>query len=474
MTDDLQDRIVGTIMGVFIGDALGMGVHWQYDLDVLERTRGYVTDYLDPLPGTFHSGTWDAPAPGKKLLAGQLEQQGVIDKILLESLAEYGALNQSDFLHRFQEIILLDPTMDGTRYGGGYGWTDKSICDIYKARIVDKKPWEQCAPPRSDTPDSIVRAALIAALYFQTPREMAVQVQRHATYATGDSSIHSHAVAFASMIAAILHADLPLDNTLSNALYNQAGKSLPYSTIYSEKDFDPTYGIYSEPDSLLWFGRISKGLHDNQDFLPVKPHRGVLLYGQFCAFFASLSSAYYCAARFPDNFEDAILCSVNGGGQTTMRSSLVGALLGAKVGLQGIPTRFIQGLDDHDYLLELSQSIADAAIRGQNESDVWNWPDDKDDDQDQKDVLAKIGRHDGGKGGKVAVEAIAWNNGEIHAQFYPNYGFLQRPESAEWIPLVASFLVGISVALIVPLAYGSIRRRVGVNIRKYQQYEQIA
>lgn len=103
-------------------------------------------------------------------------------------------------------------------------------------------------------------------------------------------------------------------------------------------------------------------------------HRGILLYGQFCAHFATLPSAYYCTARFPNNFEDAVLCSVNGGGQTTMRTSLVGALLGARVGLSGIPSRFLKGLEHSDYLISLAETIADAAWNKNNTSDKWFWP----------------------------------------------------------------------------------------------------
>lgn len=139
----LKDRIAGSILGVFIGDALGVGVHWQYDLEKLEADRGFVTGYLDPLPGTYHSGTPDAPGRGK-LQAGQLEQQGVIDKLLLESLAEKKQLDQQDFLNRFEAVILRDPTMDGTRKGGRYGWTDKSICEIYDCRITQNLPWSVC------------------------------------------------------------------------------------------------------------------------------------------------------------------------------------------------------------------------------------------------------------------------------------------------------------------------------------------
>jgi hypothetical protein len=30
-----KDRAVGAVMGTFIGDALGVGPHWYYDLDQL-------------------------------------------------------------------------------------------------------------------------------------------------------------------------------------------------------------------------------------------------------------------------------------------------------------------------------------------------------------------------------------------------------------------------------------------------------
>lgn len=247
----LKDRIQGAILGVFIGDALGVGVHWQYDLAKLEADRGYVTDYLDPLPGSYHSGTEDAPGRGK-LTAGQLEQQGAIDKLLLESLAEKLQLDQNDFLDRFEKVILRDPAMDGTRQGGSHGWTDKSVCDIYECRIVQNKPWPECAAPRSDTPDPVVRAALIAPLYYQNPMEMAVAIQKHAKAATLDDSVQAHSVAFGSMVAVTIQG-IPLTHKMRDFLYQQPGRSLPYtSIIQSNKNSNTDYGRFSEPDSLLW------------------------------------------------------------------------------------------------------------------------------------------------------------------------------------------------------------------------------
>ena len=455
----LKDRISGAILGVFIGDALGVGVHWQYDLERLEADRGFVTGYLDPLPGTYHSGTPDAPGRGK-LRAGQLEQQGVIDKLLLESLVENRGLIQQDFLDRFEEVILKDPTMDGTRAGGSYGWTDKSICEIYQCRITDQRPWSECTPPRSDTPDSIVRAALIAALYVQTPREMANQVQVHAKAATLDSSVQSHSVAFASMIGAALQG-VPLDHRMREFLYQQPGRSLPFSSLLSTTDYDPDYGHYTEPDSLLWFGSIAQGIELFKD--SIQPaHRGVLLYGQFCAFFASVPSAYYCALRFPESFEDAVLCSVNGGGQNTMRTSLTGALLGAHVGLSNIPTRFLDGLEHSKELVDLAHQLAEIAVHRTSHHDEWFWPS----EADTNFTIGGPAHHLSTTLKNNNHEATTFTTAAIQSQIAPTE-IVEAPASL----LVPSFFIIVALGfLVVPLRWYQSKR----HTRAWDQYEVVS
>ena len=69
-----------------------------------------------------------------------------------------------------------------------------------------------------------------------------------------------------------------------------------------------------------------------------------LVYGMPCSIVCVLPAAYYLAARFQNNFEQAVLHAVNGGGQNMSRAMLAGALVGAQVGVSGIPQRFIDGL----------------------------------------------------------------------------------------------------------------------------------
>jgi ADP-ribosylglycohydrolase len=88
-----------------------------------------------------------------------------------------------------------------------------------------------------------------------------------------------------------------------------------------------------------------------------------IVYGMPCAIYHQLPAVYYLAARFHDDFESAVLHAVNGGGQNQARATLAGALVGAQVGLTGIPQRFIDGLEDSAALVRQATDLA-AAVEG--------------------------------------------------------------------------------------------------------------
>ena len=76
-----KDRAIGAIMGTFIGDALGVGPHWYYDMDQLKKDYGeWIDDYTSPKAGRYHMG----------LTAGENSQTGQVVGFLLESLAGLG------------------------------------------------------------------------------------------------------------------------------------------------------------------------------------------------------------------------------------------------------------------------------------------------------------------------------------------------------------------------------------------------
>ncbi len=55
-------------------------------------------------------------------------------------------------------------------------------------------------------------------------------------------------------------------------------------------------------------------------------------------------AALYLAWKYADDFESGVVANAMVGGDNCHRAGVVGALLGAAVGLGGIPKRFLDGL----------------------------------------------------------------------------------------------------------------------------------
>jgi hypothetical protein len=119
----------------------------------------------------------------------------------------------------------------------------------------------------------------------------------------------------------------------------------------------PRAGRFASPDALPSPSYMAAAAADPE--IRIEPAWKVsMVYGMPCAIYHQLPAAYYLAARFHDDFEQAVLHSVNGGGQNQARTILTGALVGAQTGLSGIPKRFLDDLEEGREILELADKLA--------------------------------------------------------------------------------------------------------------------
>jgi hypothetical protein len=117
-------------------------------------------------------------------------------------------------------------------------------------------------------------------------------------------------------------------------------------------------GNFSSPDALLTPHYMALAALDPG--IQIEPAWKVaLVYGLPCAIYHVLPAAYYLASRFADDFESGVLAAINGGGQNMSRAMLTGALIGAQVGLSGIPQHFIDGLENGGELAAWAQALGD-------------------------------------------------------------------------------------------------------------------
>jgi hypothetical protein len=119
----------------------------------------------------------------------------------------------------------------------------------------------------------------------------------------------------------------------------------------------PRAGRFASPDALLSPSYMAAAAADPE--IRIEPAwKAAIVYGMPCAIYHQLPAAYYLAARFPGDYESAVLHAVNGGGQNQARAILVGALTGAQTGFSGIPQRFLTGLEGSTELIKLSMDLA--------------------------------------------------------------------------------------------------------------------
>jgi len=318
-----KDRAMGAIVGTYVGDALGLGPHWYYDLEDQREAYGdWITDYAAPYPDRYHAGC----------KAGDVSQTGQVSLLLLESLAEQGAYDEGAFTGKLDAFL---GTLDGTPDGGRY--TDIAMREVWEARNKDIA-WGEAAG-MSDSGEAAIRGVMLAARYADKPRDLAAHAMANIHLTHAEPFVKGQSLGFVLSVCRLIRG-----KTLESS-----GKSL---MGWAQKEVDRALiDIFLQPGFM----------HDaatSSEITVEPPHAVAQLYGLACQLGFMLPAAYYLASRFPDDFETAVLTAVNGGGSNMGRASLTGALSGAMVGIQGIPQRFIDGLVDKDEILSNAEKVA--------------------------------------------------------------------------------------------------------------------
>lgn len=358
--EQIRDRAAGALMGAWIGDGLGLGPHWYYDLKELRRDYGdWITGYTDPKPDRYHGG----------MKGGQLSQSGIILELTARSLTERGEYDQADFCRRMDEDLF--PLLNGEPAHGPGGYTSQSIREAWRRRVEQGLPWGETAG-HADTTEALERVLAIAIRYALDPGRMAEAVSRNTALTQSDEVVAAMTVAFCAALGLVVKGS-KFNRVISGKLMKLVKDGvLPFHAVTRDNlqpprpgDPDPPRaGRFSSPDALLSPGYMAAAAEDPD--IRIEPAWKVsLVYGMPCAIYHMLPAAYYLAARFPDDFESAVLHAVNGGGQNQVRAMLTGALVGAQVGLSGIPERFTEGLEKGDELKALALKLAGQAAAEQ-------------------------------------------------------------------------------------------------------------
>ncbi|MBS1214124.1 MAG: ADP-ribosylglycohydrolase, partial [Proteobacteria bacterium] len=210
----------------------------------------------------------------------------------------------------------------------------------------------------------------LAVRYAFEPARLATAIAGNACLTQIDETVVAMTVAYGAVLGQLVQGH-KLDAELSGRLMMLVKTgALPFHAVTRDKlqpprrsePEPPRAGRFASPDALLTPSYMAAAAVDPD--IRIDPAWKVsLVYGMPCAIYHQLPAAYYLAARFRGDFVSAVLHAVNGGGQNQARAMLTGALVGAQVGLSGIPRRFVGGLEDSETLLALAVQLADNLVR---------------------------------------------------------------------------------------------------------------
>jgi ADP-ribosyl-[dinitrogen reductase] hydrolase len=332
-----KERVQGAIVGSLIGDALGLGCHWYYDVAAMRRDFGDCVDgYRDGLPGRSDRYGYVAKWRHKfGLRAGDLSQTGEISALLLESCALRGHYEEADFCARLDTLFT---ELDGTELSGRY--SDHAVRDTWANRQAGM-PWG-AAGSAIDTAEAAIWNVVHVAQAGGDMRALATNVHACAQLTHNNPYITGCSTAFVLSVAALID-EVSLDDI--------------QGYMWGLRDDAEIAARTSSNDVAFQIGNVSARMGADLD-LGIDPIIACRLLGMHCTMSFQIPSAYFLIHRYPHDFESAVLTAVNAGGNNVARAALTGALAGAMVGVQGIPERFRRGLANSDHLLEMCERVA--------------------------------------------------------------------------------------------------------------------
>lgn len=306
---DVLDRFRGCLLGLAVGDALGMPVE-GYTSEEIKAKFGEVKDMMPAQEDHFHAG----------LRAGQYTDDTLETLLLAESMIESSGFSAERFSEKLRAWGSAWSLDDSTSRGVGLA-TKSSV-----ENMIAGGSWKESGA-MIPTCGSAMRASPIGQVYRWDIGLVAkyADLQSLPTHCSPASRAGSIAVAVA---IALCTSGFPKETVLHNAC-SHARKV--------DKEFaDRLAGIES--------------------LLGIEPSKALEAIGNSPEVSETVPAAFYCYLKFYP--EKALITAASNGGDTDSITSIAGSLFGASLGTSWIPDRWLKSLEKREYIEEVAGELA--------------------------------------------------------------------------------------------------------------------
>ncbi|MBI4143137.1 ADP-ribosylglycohydrolase family protein [Candidatus Uhrbacteria bacterium] len=343
VAERFRDRFRGCMVGLAVGDALGMPVETMTPDEILAATDGKgVTGFLAPLQKRFHSTALLAP--------GQWTDDTQLSLAIARSLIRKRGFDLADIA---AEHIL---EFHGVRRGWG-GSTTRGIEELALGR---RKPGDPILDPKAHglgngVAMKVAPLALFDVLACDEGRDCELHDQHAVAWFRGtvhklaslthrDPCAKNGAMAIA---AAVIHGVGIAGN--EPAKFREPHQELLTSAAAEAHWPCPTHGH-----------ALYDACHLATQGSELYIRHGILKRTQ-CDVRESVPFVLAICREHLTSFRDGVLAAVNAGGDTDSNGAMVGAILGASHGLSAIPEEWVRGLEAHGEIIALADQLFELA-----------------------------------------------------------------------------------------------------------------
>jgi ADP-ribosylglycohydrolase len=306
----LEDRVVGCVLGLALGDAAGA------PFEGLRANRVPHPIPLFELPwGTYPPGT--------------TTDDTALARNLVRSLVARGGFDPEDLIARHVDWFATD------RRGIG-STTRRVLRRLHQGERPEgaaKAVWEERGPEVSAGNGSVMYCAPLGAAYAQEPDLLSELAPRLSALTHYDQRCRTAVLVVTLAVAALVRgepADAAVRQALAQVVDREGGEELEF-LVDAVGDTRPIDG----------------------------PDMG------FCLFTAAVGLQTVVGAG---SFDEGLLRVMALGGDTDTNGAVAGGLLGASVGVYGLPAGWLERLQDREAIQAEARSLAELAAAGSAKS----------------------------------------------------------------------------------------------------------
>jgi ADP-ribosylglycohydrolase len=337
------EKVRGMLLGMFIGDALAMPVHWYYDTEALQQDYGPIRDMQAPKEfhpnSLLHLSNTGGHGRGK-------QHGSIIGDVILKGRKEFWAKPKLHYHHALRagentlnlqclRVLLRSATPDYSteRFLAAYVdfmTSEDTHQDTYAesfhrdffANWAKGKNTAECAGAEDHNTASVGGLILLPPVLVKSSGDwLTVRAQLRLTHR---SPKLEH---YAEPMMQLLHGLLQQENTAD--LWDQLKKTAQTMGVGLPK-------LLEEAERKNW-----------QDQDVIGP-----IFSPACYIEHSVPSALYLLAKYEIDAEHALIANTEAGGDNGHRGAILGAILGAAGGTSVFPKRWIEQLHEQTTILE--------------------------------------------------------------------------------------------------------------------------